>query len=66
MELITVLMTVGLAGIGGLYYSCACSVTPGLRTESPLIATKKKAGGQKGAARIRNKAAKLPVMAETC
>jgi uncharacterized membrane protein len=34
LELITVLMTaatVALAGIGGLYYSYACSVMPGLR-----------------------------------
>ena len=34
MEIITVLMTaatVALAGIGGLYYSFACSVMPGLR-----------------------------------
>ena len=34
MEFITVLMTaatVALAGIGGLYYSYACSVMPGLR-----------------------------------
>ena len=34
MEVITVLMTaatVALAGIGGLYYSVACSVMPGLR-----------------------------------
>ena len=35
MEFITVLMTaatVALAGVGGLYYSYACSVMPGLRT----------------------------------